>query len=275
MVYINEGKASSALYHVKNVIDYWCNDNPGKKPFVHIRVMEFDESKIKSNVPFDPEYMKNKHKKIKIDMVKKEKITRVKSRHTMITNPMNNFREIIGSKMISEDHELITSNRYSLLETDNDIDLNFSIERTTMSDDSYDIMHIDTSGSINHKIMTTLGESTFYRPSQLNCDVEELARQIEDAKIFKIDWKDDIKTIEVEQLAKLDHNNQPSTIRMDTKEMSINNNNDETLKLIDFTKFTSKIIKEFPELKKKSKYHGKSEVGLGDILRKYIEMFEI
>jgi len=275
MVYISTHKSSAALYHVKNMIDNWCQCNPNKKPFVHVRIMEFNEDKRKL-VKFSPELSLKDDESIKLERVEKEKTTtKYKRREFQVKTETNDgdsetFEEpkrTIKLKSYSTYHEnevIVTKNRYSILEVegkDNVID--FAFEESNIESDVFDVIQVTTGDTINHKVAKKLQKSIFYKKYVTDTDMEKEINKLDGLESFKI-----IKT------SKSDIGVNTDEIKGVSEVIPTDYNIIEMDKLRTLKKVVHNMFVDHSRLLKPSQYYTGSEIGLRYIIKEYESLFE-
>ena len=275
MVYISTHKSSAALYHIKNMIDNWCQRNPNKKPFVHMRIMEFDEDKRKL-VKFDPELSLKDDKSIKLERVEKEKTTtEYKRREYQVESEIDvgsndTFKEpkrpikLKSYSTYHKDEVIKTKNRYSILEIegkDNVID--FAFEESNIESDVFDVIQVTTGDTINHKVAKKLRKSIFYKQHMPDTDMEKEIDKLDGVESFKI-----IKT------SKSDVGVNTDEIKGVSEVIPTDFNIVEMDKLRTLKKVVHNMFVDHSRLLKPSQYYTGSEIGLRYIIKEYESLFK-
>lgn len=275
MVYISTHKSSAALYHAKNMIDNWCQRNPGKKPFVHIRIMEFNEDKRKL-VKFSPELSIKDDNILKLEKVEKERLVKKYNRREFQveseTNDDNSHLPSDQKKTVTlksystyyTDEVIVTKNRFSVLEVegeDNVVD--FAFEESNVESDLYDVIQVTTGDTVNHKLAKKLGKSIFYKQPDVDLDLER--------EIDKLDGLDSFKIIKT-STKEIGVNTHPTEDVVNL--IPINCTIDEVNKLKTLKIAVHNMFVDHSRLLKFSQYYTGSEIGLRYIIKEYESLFE-
>ena len=219
---IINSKNSFFYNHLQYKLSSWKKDNPGKRPFVSIKIFEFDNDKMSVNLvnTKPPEIPKMNRKKI----TEFKEVTTNRKRYKKPMSTRFDSGEIKEVMVIAEDVTTIrTENKFSVLafEEDKDDDIRYTMQ-------SYD--EVDTSSCnlleiVNpiimkpKRIIALPGEEYYFNTPENKID-DELLDKMVDCPVFKVAPKSKVKSREISTQTD-DVNIQTQTTTSDTDSNTI------------------------------------------------------
>ena len=195
-MHIINSKHSFFYNHLRHSLERWKKENPNKRPFVSIKIFEFDESKMKINYKTEENKVKRKPSEVHIE---EKPIRRLESSKVSSTKILNKFVEeefkldAGGTRKVDVKYKVSTKikieNMFSVLafEDDKDEELDYIV-------DTYDdanivgcnLLEINQPLVMKPKRITDLpGDEYYFNSPENKIDNESLNRMV-DCPIFRV-----------------------------------------------------------------------------------------
>lgn len=197
-------KRSFFYNHLRIKLDDWSYKNPGKRPFVSIKIFEFDEMRMKVRLDYssEPEIEVRKMKRIdEFQEVSSNKKRRFRNKPVKYDNGEVHDRMILET----QDIQVEVKNKFSILafEEDKDLDVSYKMESYDEVDTaSCNLLEIINPIVMKPKRLLALPGEEYYFNTPINSIDDELLNEMTSCKVFRL-----CKTPKVDANSQTDVNN--------------------------------------------------------------------
>jgi len=181
-------KRSFFYNHLRTKLDNWCEEHPNKRPFVSIKVFEYDEMrmKVKLNYSSEPEIEIRKMKKI--DEFKEVKSKRRRTYgHKLIKYDSGEIKEKL--LLSTQETKIEIQNKYSILafEENKDEEITYKLESYEEVDTANcNLLEIINPITMKPKRLIALPGEEYYFNTPNNSIDDELLNEMVECRVFKL-----------------------------------------------------------------------------------------
>ena len=181
-------KRSFFYNHLRTKLDNWCKEHPDKKPFVSIKVFEFDEMRMKVNLNYSSEPEIEIRKMKRIDDFKEVKL---KKRRTYGNKLIRYDSGDVKEKLLlsTQETKIEIQNKFSILsfEEDEDEEINYKLESCDEVDTANcNLLEIVNPITVKPKRLIALPGEEYYFNTPENKIDDDLLNEMVDCRVFRL-----------------------------------------------------------------------------------------